>query len=208
MQSSKRDYYEVLGVPRNATQEEIKKAYRHLAKKYHPDFNKDPEAQEKFKEINEAYQVLSDPEKRKLYDQYGHDAFQTVSSDGEYSQQVWKDISKTVEDISIDFGSEELSERRERRRSQKRPVEGEDINYTAKPSLEEAYLGLKKVKHYLFQFLSFLLVAYGFYLLFLLLLDTFLRINRTLAFPISAFITLTLIALTALYYIKHKRLPL
>jgi hypothetical protein len=67
---------------------------------------------------------------------------------------------------------------------------------------------LKKVKHYLFQFLSFVLVAYGFYLLFLLLLDTFLRINRTLAFPISALITLVLIALTVLYYIKHKRLPL
>ncbi|AHE96084.1 hypothetical protein THERU_04730 [Thermocrinis ruber] len=67
---------------------------------------------------------------------------------------------------------------------------------------------LKKVKHYLFQFLSFVLVAYGFYLLFLLLLDTFLRINRTLAFPISALITLVLIALTVLYYVKHKRLPL
>jgi hypothetical protein len=67
---------------------------------------------------------------------------------------------------------------------------------------------LKRVKHYLFQFLSFVLVAYGFYLLFLLLLDTFMRINRTLAFPLSALITLTLIALTVLYYIKHKRLPL
>ncbi|MFZ8786563.1 hypothetical protein [Thermocrinis sp.] len=67
---------------------------------------------------------------------------------------------------------------------------------------------LKRVKHYLFQFLSFVLVAYGFYLLFLLLLDTFLRINRTLAFPLSALITLVLIALTVLYYIKHKRLPL
>ncbi len=67
---------------------------------------------------------------------------------------------------------------------------------------------LKKIKHYLFQFLSFLLVAYGFYLLFLLLLDTFLRINRTLAFPLSALITLVLITLTVLYYIKHKRLPL
>ncbi len=67
---------------------------------------------------------------------------------------------------------------------------------------------LKKIKHYLFQFLSFVLVAYGFYLLFLLLLDTFLRINRTLAFPLSALITLVLITLTLLYYIKHKRLPL
>jgi hypothetical protein len=67
---------------------------------------------------------------------------------------------------------------------------------------------LKRVKHYFFQFLSFVLVAYGFYLLFLLLLDTFTRINRTLAFPISALITLALIALTVFYYIKHKRLPL
>jgi len=67
---------------------------------------------------------------------------------------------------------------------------------------------LKRVKHYFFQFLSFVLVAYGFYLLFLLLLDTFLRINRTLAFPLSALITLALITLTVLYYIKHKRLPL
>jgi len=67
---------------------------------------------------------------------------------------------------------------------------------------------LKRVKHYFFQFLSFVLVAYGFYLLFLLLLDTFLRINRTLALPFSALITLTLIVLTVLYYIKHKRLPL
>lgn len=67
---------------------------------------------------------------------------------------------------------------------------------------------LKRVKHYLFQFLSFALVAYGFYLFFLLLLDTFLRINRTLAFPISALITLVLVVLTVLYYIKHKRLPL
>jgi hypothetical protein len=67
---------------------------------------------------------------------------------------------------------------------------------------------LKRVKHYFFQFLSFVLVAYGFYLLFLLLLDTFLRINKTLALPFSALITLVLIALTVLYYIKHKRLPL
>jgi inner membrane protein involved in colicin E2 resistance len=67
---------------------------------------------------------------------------------------------------------------------------------------------LEKVKHYFFQFLSFVLVAYGFYLLFLLLLDTSMRINRTLAFPLSALITLILITLTVLYYIKHKRLPL
>jgi len=66
-----KDYYKILGVPRNATQEEIQRAYRKLARKYHPDVNKSPEAEEKFKEINEAYEVLRDPEKRKKYDQLG-----------------------------------------------------------------------------------------------------------------------------------------
>lgn len=69
--AGKRDYYDVLGVSRDASDDEIKKAYRSLAKKYHPDINKAPDAEEKFKEINEAYEVLSDPEKRKTYDQFG-----------------------------------------------------------------------------------------------------------------------------------------
>jgi molecular chaperone DnaJ len=67
----KQDYYEVLGVPRNASDEEIKRAFRKLAKLYHPDCNREPGAEDKFKEINEAYQVLSDPEKRSRYDRYG-----------------------------------------------------------------------------------------------------------------------------------------
>lgn len=74
--SQKRGYYEVLGVEKNADADTIKKAYRKLAKKYHPDMNKgDPKADEKFKEITEAYEILSDEEKRKLYDQFGMAAF-------------------------------------------------------------------------------------------------------------------------------------
>ena len=70
--SSKRDYYEVLGVQKNASKEEIKNAYRKLALQYHPDRNKEPSAEGKFKELSEAYAVLSDDEKRKRYDVYGH----------------------------------------------------------------------------------------------------------------------------------------
>ena len=72
MAQEKRDYYEVLGVSKTATDAEIKKAYRKLAMKYHPDYNPgDKDAEEKFKEVNEANEVLSDPKKRQLYDQYG-----------------------------------------------------------------------------------------------------------------------------------------
>ncbi len=73
--TTKRDYYEILGVEKNVTSAELKKAYRKLALKFHPDHNKSADAEEKFKEINEAYQVLSDENKRKTYDQFGHAAF-------------------------------------------------------------------------------------------------------------------------------------
>ncbi|WP_164130126.1 molecular chaperone DnaJ [Sharpea azabuensis] len=74
--ADKRDYYEVLGINKNASADEIKRAYRKMAKKYHPDVNKSADAEEKFKEVNEAYEVLSDPDKKAAYDRYGHVAFE------------------------------------------------------------------------------------------------------------------------------------
>lgn len=92
--SAKRDYYEVLGVGRNADEAAIKKAYRKLAKKYHPDTNSNNAgAEEKFKEITEAYSVLSDKEKRKLYDQFGHAAFEGGAADAGASGGFWSGAS-------------------------------------------------------------------------------------------------------------------
>ena len=89
--TNKRDYYEVLGVTQSAGADDIKIAFRNLARKYHPDVNKEPDAEEKFKEINEAYSVLSDPEKRSAYDRYG---FQGVNTNGmpDYSTMDLSDL--------------------------------------------------------------------------------------------------------------------
>ena len=84
---AKRDYYEVLGISRSADKDAIKKAYRKMAKKYHPDSNEgNPDAEEKFKEVTEAYNVLSDPEKKKLYDQFGHAAFEEGAGGAGYGE--------------------------------------------------------------------------------------------------------------------------
>lgn len=82
MSNTKRDYYEILGVSKSASDAEIKKAYRSLAKKYHPDMNKAADAAEKFKEVQEAYEVLSDPQKRASYDQYGHGGMDSAFGQG------------------------------------------------------------------------------------------------------------------------------
>jgi len=105
--TEKRDYYEVLGVSKNATEDEIKKAYRRLAKQYHPDMNRDnpKAAEEKFKEVSEAYEVLSDPAKREKYDKFGHAG---VSSDFGPGGFTWNDFThhSDIEDI---FGSDFFS---------------------------------------------------------------------------------------------------
>ena len=96
--STKRDYYEVLGVQKNASQDEIKSQYRKLALKFHPDRNKSPDAPEYFKEVSEAYAVLSDLEKRKIYDTYGH-----AGVDNRYSaEDIFRGSRVNFEDI---FGS-------------------------------------------------------------------------------------------------------
>ena len=90
---AKRDYYEVLGVGRDATEAELKAAFRKLARKYHPDVNKEPDAEEKFKEINEAYRVLSNPETRAKYDQFGHAAFEGAGGEGGFGGFDFGDFS-------------------------------------------------------------------------------------------------------------------
>ena len=143
----KRDYYEVLGVNKDTKKEDIKKAYRKLVKKYHPDVNKEDGAEGKFKEVQEAYEVLSDDTKRKAYDQYGHagtQGFDPRSGNGggyEYSYggapfdmgDIFNTFFGGNNDFGFDFGFGQ--------QGQKRAFRGEDLRYRMKFKFEEAMKG-------------------------------------------------------------------
>ena len=139
---NKRDYYEVLGVDKNASEADIKSAFRKLAKKYHPDVSKEENAAEKFKEAQEAYAVLSDPEKRKQYDQFGHSAFTNAS--GGFSGFEGFDFGN-VSDIFEDlFGGMGFGSRSGRSRNSNSPKKGTDVLYHMTIDFEEAVYGTKK----------------------------------------------------------------
>jgi molecular chaperone DnaJ len=129
---SKRDYYEVLGISNSASKDEIKKAYRKLSKKYHPDINKEPDAEEKFKEVKEAYEVLSDDQKRSHYDQFGHtDPNQGFGGGGDFGGfGGFEDIFSTF------FGGGGG-----RRRDPNAPRQGADLQYTMTLAFEDAVFG-------------------------------------------------------------------
>lgn len=142
--STKRDYYEVLGISKGAEAQEIKKAYRKLAMKYHPDRNPgDEEAEEKFKEINEAYEVLSDDTKRKTYDQFGHDGLNGqggFGGQGGFNGQGFGGFEDMFGDIFGDMFGGGFGGGRQRRRG---PQRGADIRQSVSISFEEAAFGKK-----------------------------------------------------------------
>ena len=142
--ADKRDYYEVLGVDKNADEATLKKAYRGLAKKYHPDMNPDnKEAEAKFKEVNEAYEVLSDPEKKAKYDQFGHAAFDPAAGGG-YGGSGFGGFGDfgDIGDIFGSFFGGGFGGSSQRRRNG--PVRGEDISLRLTVTFEEAAFGVKK----------------------------------------------------------------
>ncbi len=131
---SGRDYYEILGVSRNASPEEIKSAFRKLARQYHPDVNKSPDAEEKFKEINEAYGVLSDPEKRARYDRFGREGLGDIGGFHDYTV----DFSDLFEELFGSFGFSTA------RRARRMPRRGRDIQLEVTLTFEEAVFGVEK----------------------------------------------------------------
>jgi molecular chaperone DnaJ len=142
---AKRDYYEVLGVGKSASADDIKRAYRRMAIKYHPDKNPDnKEAETKFKECAEAYEVLSDPEKRQRYDQFGHEGLRGIGM-RDYSHMKWQDIGSIFEDI---FGLGDLGDLfgmggRRRTRSGA-PARGYDLETSVDLELNDVAKGVEK----------------------------------------------------------------
>lgn len=142
--AEKRDYYEVLGVPKDADENALKKAYRVLAKKYHPDMNPgDKEAEAKFKEATEAYAVLSDPEKRKQYDQFGHAAFDGTGGAGGFGDFDFSDIFGSMGMGMGDIFSELFGGGRSTRGGT-RTAKGANLRARVHISFEEAIFGCKK----------------------------------------------------------------
>lgn len=140
--ATKRDYYEILGVDKNASQDDIKHAYRTLAKKYHPDINHDADAPEKFKEVQEAYEVLSDSQKKAMYDQYGHAAFDQNGAGGFGGQQAnfsQADFGDLGDIFSQFFGGGARSSGRNNM-----PRKGSDVGVRINLSFDEAVHGCKK----------------------------------------------------------------
>lgn len=130
-----RDYYEILGVGKNATPEEIKSAFRSLARKHHPDVSKAPDAEAVFKEINEAYGVLSDPEKRAAYDRYGHAGLNGMGGMPDFTSVDFSDIFEEF----FGFGMGGSSRRRPNA-----PRRGADLSYTVTLTFEESVYGIEK----------------------------------------------------------------
>jgi len=134
-----KDYYAILGVERSADADTIKKAYRKLAQKYHPDVSKDPQGEEKFKEIAEAYATLKDPEKRAAYDQLGrHAPGEDFRPPPDWGRQFGGDFGRAFEDLDLSDFFEQFAGRG-RRRTMAMP--GQDYEVTAHISLEDAYRG-------------------------------------------------------------------
>ncbi len=135
---AQRDYYETLGVPRGASDDELKSSFRNLARKYHPDVSKEPNAEEKFKEINEAYAVLSDGQKRAAYDRYGHAGVNGMGG----ADFTNIDLSDILGDLFQGFGFGNFG--RANTRSRNQPRRGEDLQHTATLEFEEAVFGVEK----------------------------------------------------------------
>jgi molecular chaperone DnaJ len=142
--ADKRDYYEVLGVNKSATDDEIKKAYRQAAKKYHPDLHPgDAEAEAKFKEVNEAYEVLSDHDKKARYDQFGHAGvdpnFGAGSAGSPFGQDI--DFGDIFSSFFGGFGGRRAA-------NPNAPRRGTDVETVLNVSFEEAAKGCKKTVQY------------------------------------------------------------